>query len=78
MKLRDVQNITHIRDMTVDEASRFVSRNQPHQITHNRAVALSLMTWRNTRGDWLRLQACLVLLRPRPRRRASRWLAWGM
>jgi hypothetical protein len=31
MKLRDVQNITHIRDMTVDEASRFVSCNQPRQ-----------------------------------------------
>jgi len=70
MKLRDVQDITHVRDMTVDKASRFVSRNKPHEITHNQAVALSLMTWHNTREDWLRLQACLVLLRQRPRRRA--------
>jgi hypothetical protein len=29
------------------------------------------MTWHNTREDWLRLEACLVLLRQRPRRRAS-------
>ena len=70
LKLRDAQDITHIRDMTVDEASRFASRYQPSQITHNQVVALSLVTWHNTREDWPRLQACLVLLRQRPRRRA--------
>jgi hypothetical protein len=71
MKLRDVEDITHIRDMTPDEAGRFVSRGQSRQITRNQAVALSLHTWHNTPEDWLRLQACLVLLRQRPSRRTA-------
>lgn len=65
MKLRDVEDVTHIREMTVDEAHRFVSRGQSRQITANQALALSLMTRWNTSEDWLRLQACLVILRQR-------------
>jgi hypothetical protein len=65
MKLRDVEDLTHIREMTLDEAGRFVSRGQPRQITRNQALALSMVTWRNTREDWLRLQACLVILKSR-------------
>jgi hypothetical protein len=65
MKLRDVEDITHIREMSVDEAYKFVSRGQGRQITRNQATALQLMTWRNTREDWLRLQACLVILKQR-------------
>jgi hypothetical protein len=63
LKLRTVEDITHIRNMTLDEAKRFVSIGQGRQITRNQALALSLMTWHNTREDWLRLQACLVILR---------------
>lgn len=66
MKLRDVEDITHIREMTLEEAYRF-SRGQSRQITKNQALALSLHSWNNTREDWLRLQACLVILRHAPR-----------
>ena len=31
----------------------------------------SLMTWHNTREDWLRRETCIVLLRQRARRKAS-------
>ena len=60
MKLRDVEEITG-HQMPLPEAYIYVSRNQSRQITANQALALSLMTRLNTRVDWLRLQACLVI-----------------
>lgn len=50
------------REMTRDEAYQYVSRYQARQITRNQALALSLHSWNNTDSDWLRLQACLVIL----------------
>jgi hypothetical protein len=69
MKLRDVEDITHIREMTYAEARRLACDNFA---TGNQAVALSLHTSSNTRDDWLRLQACLVILRHRRQRSMRR------
>jgi hypothetical protein len=61
LKLSAVRQHTG-RRMTVDEAAGFVSPRQPRRIIRNQACALSLHTWNNTTTDWLRLEACLVLL----------------
>lgn len=63
LKLNEVVPFTGIESMSVAEAQRYVSRNQSRQITKNQALALSMLTVLNTPQDWLRLQACLVLLR---------------
>lgn len=66
MKLRDVEDITHIREMTYAEAIKI---SGPGFGCKQQSIALSLMTWRNTREDWLRLQACLVILKHQRRKR---------
>jgi hypothetical protein len=64
MKWRYVVERTGRATMSKEEARTLVSDAQP-VILRNQALALSLMTWSNTAEDWLRLQACLVLLRGR-------------
>ena len=54
--------------MTHDQARKLVG-NQPETCVRNMALALSLLTWRNTADDWQRLEAaCLVLGRKAPKR----------
>lgn len=60
MKLRDVEDITHVRNMTVEEACQYAN---PGYGRAQQALALSMLTNLNTRLDWLRLQACLVHLK---------------
>lgn len=59
MKLVDVRKHTG-RKLTYDEAIKLANPGDP--FLRNMAVALSLMTWRNTAMDWLRLEAALVIL----------------
>ena len=59
MKLAAVKAITG-RGMTYTEASKI---SNPGFGCVNQAFALSLHSWHNTPDDWLRLQACLVILR---------------
>ena len=61
MKLAEVREHTG-RELTVEEAARYVSPGQSDTVTRNQAIALSLHSWSNTATDWLRLEACLVLL----------------
>ena len=67
LKIAEVRRHTG-RRMTPTEAATFVSPGQPRQI-RNQAKALSMHTWNNTRTDWLRLEACLVLLNANRRAR---------
>ena len=66
MKLADVRQHTG-RKLTYDEAIKLANPGDP--FLRNMAVALSLMTWRNTREDWLRLEAALVILHRRKGRK---------
>ena len=61
MKLAEVRKHTG-RELTVDEATQYVSQGQSDRVTRNQACALSLHSWLNSAADWLRLEACLVLL----------------
>ncbi len=61
MKLAEVRKHTG-RELTVEEAAQYVSPGQSDTVTRNQACALSLHSWSNTATDWLRLEACLVLL----------------
>jgi hypothetical protein len=61
MKLAEVREHTG-RELTVEEAAQYVSQGQSITVTRNQARALSLHSWSNTATDWLRLEACLVLL----------------
>jgi hypothetical protein len=56
------------RQLTVDEAKTFVSHPNL-SVVNAQAAALSLHSWNNTSEEWLRLQACLVLLAERRRGR---------
>lgn len=59
MKLADVRKHTG-RNLTYDEAIKLAN---PRDIfLPNMAFALSLMAWKNTEADWLRLEAALVIL----------------
>lgn len=54
--------------MTLGEARRLIGQ-QPETCVRNMAIALTLLTWRNTADDWRRLEAaCLVLGRKAPKR----------
>jgi hypothetical protein len=66
MKLADVRQHTG-RKLTYDEAIKLANPGDP--FLRNMAIALSLMTWRNTREDWLRLEAALVILHRRKGRK---------
>jgi len=61
MKLAEVRKHTG-RELTVEEAAQYVSFGQANTVTRYPACALSMHSWLNTATDWLRLQACLVLL----------------
>ena len=61
MKLAEVRKHTGCR-LTVEEAAQYVSPGQSAAVTRNQARALSLHSWLNSPTDWLRLEACLVLL----------------
>jgi hypothetical protein len=61
MKLAEVREHTG-RELTVEEAAQYVSPGQSNTVTRNQACALSLHSWSNSAVDWLRLEACLVLL----------------
>jgi hypothetical protein len=71
MRLADVRKHTG-RHLTYAEACRIT--NPGDRFLHNMAVALSLMTWRNTATEWLRLEAALVIIhhRRQGRRRLRR------
>jgi hypothetical protein len=70
MKLAEVRKHTG-RELTVEEAAGYVSPGQSETVTRNQACALSLHSWSNTATEWVRLEACLVLL-ARKRRQKSR------
>src|SRR5438876_6695336 len=61
MKLAEVRKHTGCR-LSVEEAAQYVSPGQSDTVTRNQACALSLHSWSNSATDWLRLEACLVLL----------------
>ena len=61
MKLADVRKHTG-RELTVEETAQYVSHGQSDTVTRNQACALSLHSWSNSANDWLRLEACFVLL----------------
>ncbi len=61
IKLAEVRKHTG-RELTVEEAAQYVSPSQSATVTRNQACALSLHSWLNTATDWLRLEACLVIL----------------
>ena len=61
MKLAEVRKHTG-RELTIEEAAQYVSLGQSDTVTRNQACALSLHPWSNSATDWLRLEACLVLL----------------
>jgi hypothetical protein len=58
MKLADVKAKTGV-EMTPEEARKLASPVEP--FLSNMILALNLMTWLNTKDDWLRLQAGMVL-----------------
>jgi hypothetical protein len=65
MRLAEARQHTG-RQLTVDEAKTFVSR--PHiSVVKAQAAALSLHSWNNTPEEWLRPEACLVLIGERRR-----------
>ena len=54
------------RQLTVDEARTYVSHPNI-SVVKAQAAALSLHSWGNTPEEWLRLEACLVLIEERRR-----------
>src|ERR1700736_5606273 len=64
MKLAEVREHTG-RELTVEEAARYVSPSQSDTVTRNQACALSLHSWLNSATDWLGLETRLVLHPPR-------------
>jgi len=57
------------RELTVEEAAQYVSPGQSVTATRNQAHALSLHSWLNSPTDWLRLEACLILLADKRRQK---------
>jgi len=68
MNLAEVRKHTS-RHLTIEEAARYVSPGQSATATRNQACALSLHSWSNSPTDWLRLEACLVLLADKRRQK---------
>ena len=66
MKLAEVRKHTG-RRLTPEEAAQYVGSSLSATVLRNQACALSLHSWRNSATDWLRLEACLVLLADRRR-----------
>ena len=69
MNLAVVRKHTGCR-LTIEEAAQFVSPGQSVTATRNQACALSLHSWLNSATDWLRLEACLVLLAHKRRQKS--------
>ena len=57
------------RHLTIEEAAQYVSQGQSETVTRNQICALSLHSWSNSATDWLRLEACLVLLADKRRQK---------
>ena len=70
MKLAEVRKHTG-RALTFEEAAQFVSPGQSDTVIRNQACALSLHSWLNSATDWLRLEACLVILAHKRRQKSS-------
>jgi hypothetical protein len=70
MKLAEVRKRTGCR-LTVEQAAQYVSPSQSRAVIRNQACALSLHSWLNTATDWLRLEACLVLLADKRQKRRA-------
>ena len=68
MNLAEVRKHTG-RHLTIEEAAQCVSQGQSETVTRNQAIALSLHSWSNSATDWLRLEACLVLLAQKRRQK---------
>ena len=68
MKLAEVREHTG-RHLTIEEAAQYVSQGQSETVTRAQACALSLHSWSNSAMDWLRLEACLVLLADKRRQK---------
>jgi hypothetical protein len=68
MNLAEVRKHTG-RHLTIEEAAQYVSQGQSDTVTRNQARALSLHSWSNSATDWLRLEACLVLLADKRRQK---------
>ena len=68
MNLAEVRKHTG-RHLTIEEAAQYVSQGQSDTVTRNQAIALSLHSWSNAATDWLRLEACLVTLAHKQRRK---------
>jgi len=68
MKLAEVRKHTGCR-LTVEEAAQYVSPGQSVTATRNQACALSLHSWSNSPNDWLRLEACIVLVADKRRQK---------
>ena len=68
MKLTEVRKHTG-RRLNAEEAAQYVSPGQSDSVTRNQACALSLHSWLNSATDWLRLEACLVLLADKRRQK---------
>jgi hypothetical protein len=69
MKLAEVRKHTGCK-LTAEEAAQYVSLGQSDTVTRNQACALSLHSWSNSAMDWLRLEACLVLLADKRRQKS--------
>jgi hypothetical protein len=69
MKLAEVRKHTGCT-LTVEEAAQYVNFSQSDTVTSNQACALSLHSWSNSETDWLRLEACLVLLADKRRQKS--------
>jgi hypothetical protein len=65
IKLADVRRHTG-RQLTVGQAKTLVSHPNI-SVVKAQAAALSLHPWGNTPEEWLRLEACLVLIEERRR-----------
>ena len=73
LKLDSVRRHTR-RELSVAEAQRLVVSTNL-SVLKAQAAALSLHPWLNTPDEWLRLEACLVLIEERrrnPRRTTER------
>jgi hypothetical protein len=70
MRITEVREHTG-RRLTPGEAAQYVSSSQSQAVIRNQASALSLHSWLNTETDWLRLEACLVLLADKRQKRAG-------
>lgn len=64
LKLSDVRKYTsgnELIGLTVDEARKLVG-SPTDKVIKSQIIALNLHPWKNKKDDWLRLEACLVLV----------------